>query len=93
KEELSANKSRGFQSEKFRGGKFSNKAQRAKIPSGKGDNDQDSVTTPEVKDRRPEVPRKVVGEMVIINVEERTATALITRVAQEIHTGDYVEVK
>jgi hypothetical protein len=31
--------------------------------------------------------------MVILNVKERTATALITRNAQEIHTGDWVEVQ
>ena len=37
--------------------------------------------------------RKVVGELMIINVKERTATAVITRTAQEIHTGDWVEVQ
>jgi len=37
--------------------------------------------------------RKVVGEMVILNVKEKTATAVITRTAQEIHTGDWVEVQ
>jgi hypothetical protein len=31
--------------------------------------------------------------MVILNVKERTATALITRNAGEIHTGDMVEVQ
>jgi hypothetical protein len=39
------------------------------------------------------MPRKIVGEMVVLNVQARTATAVITRVAQEIHTGDFVEVK
>jgi hypothetical protein len=39
------------------------------------------------------VPRKVVGEAVVLNVQSRTATVVITRVAQEIHTGDFVEVK
>ena len=37
--------------------------------------------------------RKIVGEVVILNVKERTATAVITRTAQEIHTGDYVELQ
>jgi len=46
-----------------------------------------------VKRHRPPVPRKVVGEMVILGVQERTATAIITRVAQEVHTGDYVEIQ
>ena len=51
------------------------------------------VTTPQVKASRPPMPRKNVGEMVILKVQERTATALITVVAQEIHPGDYVEIK
>jgi hypothetical protein len=43
--------------------------------------------------RRPSMPRKIVGEVVIISVEQRTAAAVITRYAQEIHTGDFVEVQ
>jgi hypothetical protein len=31
--------------------------------------------------------------MVILNVQQRTATAVITRVAQEVHTGDNVELQ
>jgi len=50
-------------------------------------------TKPKVIRHRPPVPRKVVGEMVIFNVQQRTATAIITRVAQEVHTGDYVEIQ
>ena len=37
--------------------------------------------------------RKVVGELVVLNVKEKTATAMIVRNAQEIHTGDWVEVQ
>jgi hypothetical protein len=39
------------------------------------------------------MPRKVVGEMIVLTVQERTATAVITQVAQEIHTGDFVELQ
>jgi hypothetical protein len=39
------------------------------------------------------MPRKVVGEAMIVNVQERTATAVIVRSVQEIHTGDYVQLK
>lgn len=39
------------------------------------------------------MPRKVVGEMVIIDVQKRTATAIITRTVGEVHTGDWVEMK
>ena len=91
--EIAPNKKNGFESEVFAGGKFSNQANRARKPNGTGWGDQNPITSPEIKDRRPALPRKIVGEAVVLNVEARTATVLITRVAQEIHTGDYVEVK
>lgn len=91
-DEIAVAASGGFESRRFRGGKFSNQAQRVRRPNQTGVYGP-VVTTPEVRSRRPPVPRKVVGEMVIINVQRRTATAVITRVAQEVHTGDYVEVQ
>ena len=54
----------------------------------KGKKDQDDI----IEDRVG-LPRKVVGEIVILRVEEKTATALITRVAQEVFLGDYVELQ
>ena len=78
----------GFQSREYRGGRFSNQAARKSGDNARGR----VVTTEDAKDDRPFI-RKVVGEMVILNVKERTATALITRTAQEIHTGDWVEVQ
>lgn len=51
------------------------------------------VTTPKAKKSRPNNLRKVVGEMVILRVKERTATAIIVRNAQEIHPGDMVELQ
>ncbi len=90
-EEVTPNRSHGFQSDRFGGGgKYSNKAQRVKDPVN-GDNS--IINTPELMARRPVMPRKIVGEIVIINVEGRTATAVVTRTAQEIHTGDFVEVQ
>lgn len=91
-EEVTPSANYGFESEIFRGGKFSNKAQRVKDPNNTGIYGP-MTTTPQVKRRRPPMPRKVVGEITILNVQSRTATAVITRVAQEIHTGDFVEVK
>ncbi len=79
----------GFESKDFRGGKFSNQAPRQKGVNANGG----IVTTPNAKSRRPNGLRKIVGEVVIINVQQRTATAVITRTAQEIHTGDYVELQ
>ncbi len=90
-EEVAANARRGFESDVFRGGGHSNQAQRLKDIDGSKYGT--TVKTPEIKRRRPAVPRKVVGEIVVLRVEGRTATAVVTRVAQEVHTGDAVEVQ
>ncbi len=79
----------GYQSDVYRGGKFSNQAARK---SGERANGR-VVRTEQAKEDRPANMRKVVGEMVILNVKEKTATAVITKTAQEIHTGDWVEVQ
>jgi len=78
-----------FQSEEYRGGRFSNQAARKSGDTAKGR----VVRTDKAKEDRPANIRKVVGEMVVLNVKERTATAVIVRTAQEIHTGDWVEVQ
>jgi hypothetical protein len=91
-EEVTPTANYGFESERFRGGKFSIKSQRVQNPNSNGIHGP-MVTTHKIERRRPAMPRKIVGEMVVLNVQARTATAVITRVAQEIHTGDFVEVK
>lgn len=45
-----------------------------------------------VEDQR-RLPREVLGEMVIIHVEGRSATALLTFSLREIFAGDYVELE
>ena len=79
----------GFHSEVYSGGKYSNQAGRKSGEKGNGP----SVTTARAKKGRPSSLRKVVGEAVVLNVKERTATVVITRTAQEIHTGDWVEIQ
>lgn len=79
----------GFQSDEYRGGRFSNQSQRESGSFARGK----VMTTSDAKGFLRVPVRKVVGEMVILNVKERTATALITRNAQEIHPGDWVEVQ
>ena len=79
----------GFQSNRYRGGKFSNQAARKAGEQANGR----VVTSEEAKSRRPQNLREVIGEMVILNVKEKTATAVITRTATEIHPGDNVEVQ
>jgi hypothetical protein len=94
-EEIAPSKMDGFESDRFAGGKYSSESQRTKdytnTPGLYIKNE--AITTHEIKGRRPRVPRKVVGELVILSVQTRTATAIITRVAQEVHTGDYVELQ
>jgi hypothetical protein len=77
-----------FQSDEYKGGKFSNQAGR-KTGSHAGGTE---VTTYMAKQGRPPL-RKVVGEAVVLNVKEKTATVVITRTASEIHTGDWVEIQ
>jgi hypothetical protein len=79
----------GFQSEEYKGGKFSNQAQRKKGEQATGE----VTNTEDVKSRRPNNLRRIVGELVILNVKEKTATAVITRNTSEIHTGDMVELQ
>ena len=96
-EELARNRATGFQSDRYRGGGLSNQGSRAKdetaFVNANGRYRYRPITTREVKRHRPLMPRKIVGEMVIIDVQMRTATAIITRVASEVHTGDWVEIQ
>lgn len=88
KESASA-RDEGFQSDTYRGGKISN--QTARKSGDKADGMV--VRTSDAKLGRPVGLRKVVGEAIVLNVKEHTATVVITRTAQEIHTGDWVEVQ
>jgi opacity protein-like surface antigen len=89
KESVSA-RDDGFRSERFSSGGFSILAPRRKVT---GESTGSIVTRREAKTRRPAGLRQVVGELVVLNVKERTATALITRNAMEIHPGDRVELQ
>ncbi len=79
----------GFESEVYKGGRFSNQAPRKEGERAEGK----EVTTARAKAGRPAYLRKVVGEAVVLNVKEKTATIVITRTGQEIHTGDWVEIQ
>jgi Flagellar assembly protein T, C-terminal domain len=88
KETISA-RDEGFQSKVYRGGKFSTQAARKKSDEANGRVE----TTEAAKKDRPQDLRKVVGEVVILSVKGKTATAVIVRTAQEIHPGDFVEMQ
>lgn len=79
----------GFESQEYHGGKFSNQAQRKSGEKADGR----VITTKRAKRNRQEGLRNVVGELVILSVKEKTATAVITRTAQEVHPGDNVELQ
>lgn len=78
----------GFESEVYKGGKFSNQSTRKSGDKATGQEKRSR----DVRNERPAL-RKVVGEAIVLNVKEKTATVVITRTAQEIHTGDWVEIK
>lgn len=65
-----------YQSDKFKGGKYSS--------------DHPYEARQQVKNKRPVLPQKIVGELVVIAVEGKSATAIVTRTTQEVHTGDRV---
>ena len=96
-EENARGRAEGFQSDRFRGGGFSSQGSRAKDSTRLVETDgryrYRPITSKEVKRDRPEMPRKIVGEIVVIDVQTRTATAIITRVVGEVHTGDWVEIQ
>jgi hypothetical protein len=91
-EEMGPNRETGFSSMRFSGGGMGSTANRAK-DGGDGSYRGRPTTSREVKKLRPVMPRKIVGEIVVIDVQLRTATAIITRVAGEVHTGDWVEIQ
>ena len=96
-EEDARGRATGFQSERYRGGGFGSQSQRAKDSTAfvnvPGRYRYKPITTREIKRHRPPMPRTVVGEMVIIDVQARTATGIITRSLYEAHTGDWVEIQ
>ena len=81
--------SNGFESDHYKGGIFSNQAPRRSGDQAGGRTESQK----DAKGQRAKGLRKVVGELVVLNVKERTATAVVVRTGNEIHTGDYVEVQ
>ena len=72
-------RSGGYQSDKYKGGTFSN------------DHPRESYET--VKKSRPQIPHKIVGELVVISVQGKSATAVVTRATEELHPGDRIEAR
>ena len=87
--EIVKSRDSGFESQTYKGGKFSSASSRKSGEKADGP----EVKTRDARKDRPANLRKVVGEAVVLNVKEKTATIVITRTGQEIHTGDWVEIQ
>ena len=70
-------RSGGYESDRYRGGDISVQATR--------------VPRKDVLARRPPIPRKVLGELIVIKVEKNSSVAMITRTTSEVNIGDWVE--
>jgi hypothetical protein len=70
-------RSGGYNSDRFRGGEYS--IQGTRVPQE------------QVMRERPPLPRKVVGELVVLKVEKGASVALITRTTAEVQIGDHIE--
>lgn len=75
-DDITLRQSSDYESDKFKGGKYSN--------------DHPYESRQRVKNTRPTIPQKIVGELTVIAVEGKSATAVVTRTTQEIHTGDWI---
>ena len=66
-----------YQTDHWKGGTFSNQAL--------------AKERKKILHDRPAIPRKVLGEMIVLKVEKGTAVALITRTTADVNIGDRVE--
>lgn len=69
--------SSGYSGDRFRGGEYSVQATR--------------VPLQDVMRERPQLPRKVLGELVVLKVESGASVAMITRTTAEVQIGDMIE--
>lgn len=76
-DKINQKKNPGFESDRYRGGTYSV--------------DSQSAAHEEVLRTRPEMPRKVLGELVLLKVEKNTSVAVITRTNEEVNIGDFIE--
>ena len=70
-------RSSGYSGDRYHGGEYSIQGTR--------------VPLQQVVRDRPPLPRKVVGELVVLKVEKGTSVALITRTTAEVQIGDMIE--
>lgn len=78
-DDVTQRRSGGYQSDTYKGGTYSI--------------DHPRVARQDVKNARPQLPHKIVGELVVISVQGKSATAIVTRTTQEVHPGDWIEAR
>lgn len=83
---LVQNRDRDFESRRHPRGDFSIMAEKKTYEENRHDIEHD-------EDDAGGLPRKIVGEVQVIRLEKNVATAIITRVTQEVTIGDYVELQ
>lgn len=66
-----------FSSDRYQGGEYSVQATARPLE--------------QIMKERPPIPRKVLGELVVLKVENHTCVAMITRTTAEVNIGDFVE--
>jgi hypothetical protein len=75
---INMDREKGYESDRYRGGDFSISSTR----ESKSD----------VIKNRPAVPRKVLGELIVLKVDKGASVALITRTTAEVNIGDFIEL-
>lgn len=76
-DKVAIDRSGGYGSDRFRGGEYSIQGTR--------------VAQEKVARERPPLPRKVLGELVVLKVEKSASVAMITRTTAEVQIGDRIE--
>jgi len=77
KNDIVRKRDKDFGSDRYQGGEYSVQAT--------------SKPLEQIMKERPPIPRRVLGEMVVLKVENHTCVAMITRTTAEVTIGDFVE--
>ena len=77
KNDIVHKRDKDYGSDRYQGGEYSVQAT--------------SKALEKIMKERPPIPRKVLGELVVLKVENHTCVAMITRTTSEVTIGDFVE--
>jgi hypothetical protein len=77
KDNVVQKRDKDFGSDRFHGGEYAIQATNKPLEK--------------IMKERPPIPRRVLGEMIVLKVENHTCVAMITRTTAEVTIGDFVE--